>query len=825
MFIGIDLGTTNSSITSFDGKETRVHKSLEGQSDVTPSVIHIDKRGGKYYGHRAYNNEPYDPNNTAKLFKRKMGTNTKILFENNNLEMTPEECSTEILKVLYGYLPEDIRNDKNTATVITVPAAFNQMQKDATNQAAYNAGINKVALMQEPVAAIMSIGRVDNINGLFIVYDFGGGTFDISIAERVGNKINLLTNDGIQHCGGRDFDLLLYENIVKKWLYQNFKLPKNLKTKDKYSTLFRLALWATEKAKIELSANEDAMVSLAESVIRCEDENGKEIYLDVPISRDSYNKLINSKIDETIEKARAVIKNAGLKPEDINHIVFVGGPTCYKPLRDRVSSSLGITTNIDVNPITAVSEGAAIYAETIDFTSEKGGQKADKGIIKSSNFNLEFRYNARISSDKAKIAVVFKNASTLDFIFKNLDTGWNSGKLSLKSGSIATVDLPNSGENKFLVECFDEHGKEVKLEEKNIAITKTLINIGNIPIAHSIAIEIEDPITKNPTLSYLIKKDDLLPKSGVEVFKATKRISAGDSEKILVKLWEGESSDPIANRMIGHIQISGASFDYGMIPVGSPIEAHYSFSAGGNIELKVSIPAIGRILPMEKSYNRQDGQVDYADESAKEDIIDEATEVLDKISELNENIYDKKLDEISNKINVYMDKEELDAEDAQALFETTQESKTLVASYMKDNQTIVWQQELDKQMKLYQDVAKNATQVQEKQVNNLKESIQNAINANNPQAEILLEELRKINMQILLNDDSAFVLIFMSMIQNPQDFTNSALFNQLVNQGHHAIQKNDIGELRNIVSRLSQIMIRRKGSEIDNMLNRSGITK
>ncbi|MDD4729566.1 MAG: hypothetical protein PHN55_12550, partial [Dysgonamonadaceae bacterium] len=137
----------------------------------------------------------------------------------------------------------------------------------------------------------------------------------------------------------------------------------------------------------------------------------------------------------------------------------------------------------------------------------------------------------------------------------------------------------------------------------------------------------------------------------------------------------------------------------------------------------------------------------------------------------------------------------------------------------------VWQQELDKQMKLYQDVAKNATQVQEKQVNNLKESIQNAINANNPQAEILLEELRKINMQILLNDDSAFVLIFMSMIQNPQDFTNSALFNQLVNQGHHAIQKNDIGELRNIVSRLSQIMIRRKGSEIDNMLNRSGITK
>ena len=127
MYIGIDLGTTNSVITSFDGKEIRVWKSPE-QNDVTPSVIYINKRGGKVYGQRAYDNEPRDPGNTAKLFKRLMGSSTKIKFDYNGLEMTPEECSSEILRVLFSYLPEDIRNDKNTGTVITVPAAFNQMQ-------------------------------------------------------------------------------------------------------------------------------------------------------------------------------------------------------------------------------------------------------------------------------------------------------------------------------------------------------------------------------------------------------------------------------------------------------------------------------------------------------------------------------------------------------------------------------------------------------------------------------------------------------------------------------------------------------------------------
>lgn len=821
MYVGIDLGTTNSVITSFDGKTTRVWKSPE-QNDVTPSVIYINKRGGKMYGQSAYNNEPRDPENTAKLFKRLMGSNTKIRF--GGIEMSPEECSAEILRTLFGYLPEDVRNDNKTGVVITVPAAFNQMQKDATKQAAFSAGIKRVALIQEPVAAIMSVAKQNNINGMFVVYDFGGGTFDISIAERIGSKINLLTNDGIAFCGGRDFDKLLFENIVIPWLYKNFKLPDDFRMNKKYATLLRMAIWATEKAKIELSAKESAIVRLDESETRCSDEDGNEIYLDIPLTREEYNDLISPKVDETIEKTREVIANVGLKPEDINHIVFIGGPTQYKPLRDRVSMELGIATSTDINPMTAVSEGAAIYAESVDFETAQGGQKSDKGVIKASAYNLEFRYNARTSDAKAKIAIIFKNTQKMEFVFQSVDTGWTSGKLSLASGSIVPVELSKDGDNTFTVQCFDENGSEVKINNPTIIITKTLINIGKIPCAHSVGVELEDAITHKPVLDYLIKKDDLLPKSGVVKYKTAKRITAGSSDYISFKLWEGEIAEPVEyNRFIGDIKIDGNSFDFGMIPVGSEIECAYTFTDSGNIEIKITVPSVGITLSGENFYNRLSGQIDFDSDSDK--VIDEAQEVLNKLDEFNENIFNDSLDKSADEIRKYVDRDDLSAEDLQTLFELTQKGKGVVAKYMRENKTAVWQKDLDDAMEQFATFEQNATPAQAKQIRSLQENIQKAIDANSDKAEKYLEELHKILMQIMLSNDEVFILIFKIMVDSPQDFSNPVLYRQLVAQGLECVQNNDMNGLRNVVARLSQIKIQREGSQLDDMLKGSGITK
>jgi molecular chaperone DnaK len=218
-FVGIDLGTTNSAICSFDGEEVTLYKSPD-QTDVTPSAIFVDRRGNRFVGLRAYNNAARDPGSAATLFKRLIGTSTPIILPAVNITMTPEQCSAEVLRALFGYLPEAIRNNSEVGTVITVPAAFNQMQKDATMQAAEGAGIGKVALMQEPVAAVMSVMRRRRGDGIFLVYDIGGGTLDIAIAQSIGGRVSLLGQGGIAMCGGRDFDRLLVDNIVMPWLRQ-----------------------------------------------------------------------------------------------------------------------------------------------------------------------------------------------------------------------------------------------------------------------------------------------------------------------------------------------------------------------------------------------------------------------------------------------------------------------------------------------------------------------------------------------------------------------------------------------------------------------------
>ena len=251
-YVGIDLGTTNSAICSFDGELVHLYKSPD-QHDVTPSAIFIDRRGNKYVGSRAYNNAARNPDNAATLFKRLMGTSTPVKLSAVDLVMTPEECSAEILRTLFGYLPEEIRRDGDTGTVITVPAAFNQMQKDATMAAAEVAGLGRVALMQEPVAAVMSVMRQRKNDGIFLVYDIGGGTLDVALAESISGRVNLLAHGGIAMCGGRDFDRILFDNIVKPWLVDNFSLPDDLSTNPQYKSLLKMATWAAEKAKIELS--------------------------------------------------------------------------------------------------------------------------------------------------------------------------------------------------------------------------------------------------------------------------------------------------------------------------------------------------------------------------------------------------------------------------------------------------------------------------------------------------------------------------------------------------------------------------------------------
>lgn len=799
-YVGIDLGTTNSAICSYDGETTHIYKSPE-QHDVTPSAIFFDKRGNKYVGARAYNSAARSPNNAATLFKRFMGTSTIVKLSAVNLEMTPEECSIEVLKTLFSYLPEEIRNNEDTGTVITVPAAFNQMQKDATMSAAYEAGIGNIALMQEPVAAVMSVMKTRKSDGIFLVYDLGGGTLDIAIAESVSGRVNLLGHGGIAMCGGRDFDRILFDNVIKPWLLKNFNLPENIYTNQDFKTLVNMSTWAAEKAKIELSQRDDAIISLPETELGVRDLDGEEIYIDIPITRSEFDKLIDPKIMESIQSARETLEKAGLSPHDVERVVFVGGPTNYKSLRDKVSFELGIATSTDVNPMTAVAEGAAIFAESIDWASENRGRKSSRGSMSTGSLELSFNYIARTPDVKAKIVAKLSTPVNGEFQIDSLDTGWSSGRIKLVDGTSLELTLSKPGDNTFKIFVFDQNGGPISLKDDKIVITRTAASIDAIPSSSSIGIETIEKVGGSTTIDYLINEGEHLPKKGQKVFKAAESLRAGSNGSFRFKLWEGEIKDPVTdNRFIGMFEIKGSDFEDTIIPAGADLICDYEVLDSGNIVLEVSVPSVGGLFHSNRNfYSRQEGGIDYANASMLVD--EEARKMIERIETISEKVQDGRLAKTKHKLEKAQEvaQSNNDPEATKQAMDDIQDSKKTLAKIRQDHLKTIRQQELDNTVNFFDEVIREyAKPSEESTFDNLAKTAQRAIDENKKEFESILSELRGKNFDILWKQDWFVIDRFRYFAERPHLYANQSEFAKLIADGEAAIQNDEMEKVRYI---------------------------
>jgi molecular chaperone DnaK len=826
-YVGIDLGTTNSAICSYDGESIRLYKSPE-QYDVTPSAIFIDKRGNKYVGSRAYNNAARNPDNAATLFKRLMGTSTPVKLPAVDLTMTPEECSAEILRVLFGYLPEEVRSDE-TGTVITVPAAFNQMQKDSTMAAADAAGIGRVALMQEPVAAVMSVMRQRKNDGVFVVYDLGGGTLDIAIAESIAGRVTLQAHGGIAMCGGRDFDRVLFDSVVKPWLLDKFNLPDDLSVNPKYKSLRTIALWATEKAKIELSQKEEATVNLAETELSVRDESGEEVYIDVAISRKHYDSLIAPKLDESIQAARETLEKAGLSPHDVERVVFVGGPTHYKPLRDKVAFELGIAPSTEVNPMTAVAEGAAVFSESIDWSSQSRSRKSARGALSAGGaLDLAFNYIARTPEAKAKIVVKVggKAASGIEFQIDSLDTGWSSGRMPLRDGASVDLMLAKPGDNTFKVFVFDSKGAPVSLPQDKLVIARTAASIDAIPASHSIGVEAREKIGGRTVLDYLVKEGDQLPKKGKKTFRAGESLKAGSAGSLKFKLFEGDIPDPITdNRFVGMFEIKGSDFDDGVIAAGAELVCEYEIRDSGNIVMEVSVPSIsGSFHSGRNFYSRVEGQIDYS--KASRLVQEQSAHTLDRLEEMASKVDDPRLDQARDKLEQAdaLKAGDADPEAAKQAMDNVQEAKRLLALTRKEHLRDIRQLELEKLVAFFDSsVREHARPTEEQAFDNLTRTAQRAIDNNSSDFESHLEDLRGRNFQILWRQDWFVVQRFKWLAEDGHLFPDVREHAQLVAVGVEALKANDIEKLRGVVYHLDSMRVASGGD--DDMMAAANIVR
>ena len=344
--IGIDLGTTNSCVAVMEGGEPVVIANSEG-ARTTPSVVGFTKTGDRLVGQVAKRQAITNPDNTVSSIKRQMGTDHKVTL--NGKEYTPQQVSAMILQKLKAdaeaYLGETV-----TEAVITVPAYFNDSQRQATKDAGTIAGLNVRRIINEPTAAALAYGVDKEDDQKIMVYDLGGGTFDVSIIEMGDGVTEVLATNGDTHLGGDDFD----QRIID-WMADAFQTENGIDLRKDKMAAQRLKE-AAEKAKIELSSAMSSQINLP---FITADATGPK-HLDMTLTRAKFNELTADLVDRTMSPVRKALQDAGLRPSDLKKVLMVGGSTRIPAVYDAVKKELNCEPFKGINPDECVAVGAAI---------------------------------------------------------------------------------------------------------------------------------------------------------------------------------------------------------------------------------------------------------------------------------------------------------------------------------------------------------------------------------------------------------------------------------------------------------------------------------
>ena len=343
--IGIDLGTTNSCVSVLEAGAPKVIPNPEG-GRTTPSVVAF-KKGERIVGDAAKRQALTNPN-TISSIKRLMGTNKKVEAEGK--EYTPEEVSAMILSYIKDYA-ESYLGEKVEKAVITVPAYFNDSQRQATKNAGKIAGLEVERIINEPTAAALAYGLEKEEGQTILVYDLGGGTFDVSILELGDGVFEVKSTNGNNHLGGDDFDQRIIDYLVSE-----FKKDNGIDLSKDKMAMQRLKE-AAEKAKKDLSGVLSTQIS---APFIAKGDDGEPVHLDVTLSRAKFEDLIRDLVESTLEPVKKALKDAKMTKNDIDKVIFVGGSTRIPMVYDLVTKELGKEPSREVNPDEVVSMGAAI---------------------------------------------------------------------------------------------------------------------------------------------------------------------------------------------------------------------------------------------------------------------------------------------------------------------------------------------------------------------------------------------------------------------------------------------------------------------------------
>lgn len=593
---GIDLGTTNSAIARMENGKPKVIQT-DWQKDTMPSSVAINRRKNIIVGDAAYaanikdklrllKTFGKDDSNSYLEFKRTMGKDIKYHSSLLEKDFSSEELSSEVLKKIKSF----ITDEQIKSIVITVPAMFTMAQNEATINAAKLAGFEVVELLQEPIAASIAYGLDSKEkDGIWLVFDFGGGTFDAALVKVDEGIMKVLDTEGNNELGGKDLDLAIVDNIIIPYLKENYSIDGILADNDKREILRNAMKSFAEKAKIDLSFNPTTDITCFPDEIGALDEDGNELALSIDITQEDLVIVFEPIFQKAIDLTKKVLKKKNLKGSDLDCLILVGGPT-YSPILHRMLKDQITDKVIAKNQMTSVAVGAALYASTKDVGVAP--PPPPKGTIA-----LDLKYeSATVEADtliNIKIDSKLTTAFIPDKVYVTLERGdksYSSNRtlISDKKATLIEVLLESNSSNYFSIVLTDEKGDRLPCQPNNLTITD--MHVPSAPLPYHIGIQVWDSkkeVTVFKGLKGLEKNQILKGSVGVSTagLKTPKQLTAGKVSDILrIPIFQGEDGLEGKNSFqanhVADVVITGETLPK-VVPANSDIEITLTFDQNG----------------------------------------------------------------------------------------------------------------------------------------------------------------------------------------------------------------------------------------------------
>jgi molecular chaperone DnaK len=810
---GIDLGTSNSLIAKFEKGNVEVFKNPNGFKETLPSVVGF-RNDRILIGDQARTYLQRDPKSVVSRFKRKMGTTETFKIKALNSSKSPVELSAYVLKELKNFIHT---GDVLDAAVITIPASFDTVQSNATKEAGLQAGFSSVVLLQEPIAASLAYANkeknIDLKNSQWLVYDLGGGTFDVALVKILEGELTVIDHEGDNYLGGTDFDSLIVEKIVVPELERRGKfndLLSEMKSESgKYNKLWQILLVHAEAAKVELSNRTSAEIDFG-TISDLEDDEGNSFDSNsiMTITRSEFETIIKDSVETTIDMIKKILTRNSLQTRDLEFILMVGGSSFIPYVRKRVEEVMGIAVNTSIDPTNAIVIGAAYFAAT--------KEKANSAPL---NKNISYKIKIRASYNKSSqeleetfSAKIEGDLNGLQYRISNEDGSFDSGLKKLSSRIVEDLPLREGAFNLFSFKVLDEQGNTIPTDIDIIQIAQGKYSVAGQMLPEDISLVKDDLAAKDTRLDVLFTKNSILPSRTKKTVEVGKTVIKGASDGIHIMVVEGPSNrHSSTNKPIGVLSITGEKISKDLIK-GTDIDLTFEMSESRDFTISAFVNGTGQefsqvftqkfrevstqmlaseILMLEAKIQ---SEIEEARDNGNKQVAQELESVLKGVQSLIINAGEISEDDVTDK---KFQMEDQKRKLAQNVFELTS-SKRL------DQAKIAYQEAKSEVQSL---IRESGNDRERHIVSEIFAREQTFINSTSPEKiQAATQELDSIRWHILMRTPEFLKGMFAHLTEKRASMNDQIQATQLIENGKRAIQRDDIDALQQINARLWDLM-------------------